>query len=146
MLSDVLSHQKWEGSISAMAGSSAEKETKRSKDDRPHLPFRHVGGLKVVQQGIVSAQADARGDHMLISDPSRKCKHRSTPTASVASRDHEKRQMEKHMSSVRRYVNGGRLGEIFELLTKDQQNDCIQAQKSISKIWGNVSNNSRARP
>lgn len=57
-----------------------------------------------------------------------------------------KRGRWKSMSSVRRYVNGGRLGEIFELLTKDQQNDCIQAEKSISKIWGNVSNNSRTRP
>lgn len=83
--------------ISAVAGSSAQEETKRSKDDRPHLPFRHDRGLKVVQQGSVSAQAGACGNHMLISDPSRKCKHRSTPTASVASRDHEKRQMEKHV-------------------------------------------------
>lgn len=57
-----------------------------------------------------------------------------------------KRGRWKSMSSVRRYVNGGRLGEIFELLTKDQQNDCIQAEKSISKIWGSASSKTRTVP
>ncbi len=85
--------------VPEVVGTSAQKETMESTDDRSHLPFRYGCGRKLVQKGSHCSHIGSSGDHLLLSDSSRKCKHRSTPMPPVPARDHEKRQVEKHVIS-----------------------------------------------